>query len=73
MDAEAEGGSNCCGAKAYEMGDNYICSDCHEWCEIEKDEEPKDRAFSHEQLTFIAAQEKKCTESGCDDNGHKHD
>lgn len=72
-DITGEGGSNCCGRAVYELGDAYICSDCKEWCDIEKDEEPKDRAFSYEQLAFIAAREKECKDAGCDDDGHKHD
>lgn len=31
------------------------------------------RAFSKEQLEYIARQEKQCLESECDDTGHKHD
>lgn len=32
-----------------------------------------DRIFSPAQKAFIAEQERKCKEAGCDDNGHKHD
>lgn len=35
--------------------------------------EHKPRAFSYAQLEFISREEKKCSKSGCDDNGHKHD
>lgn len=31
--------SNCCGAAMYEMGDNYMCTDCKEWCEVVDEEE----------------------------------
>lgn len=51
-DVTGEGSSNCCGAAVYELGDTYICKDCKEHCEIEKDEEA-DRAFSWEQLATI--------------------
>lgn len=29
------------------------------------------RAFSDEQLEYIARREKECADAGCDDNGHK--
>jgi uncharacterized protein YecT (DUF1311 family) len=66
---ETEKSSNCCGSSMYELGDNYICTDCKEHCEAVSDE-PEDRAFSNEQLAFIAAQEKKCHDAGCEDT-HK--
>ena len=57
----------------YELGDNYICTDCKEHCEAVEDEKSDDRAFSREQLAQIAHMEKQCADAGCDDNGHKHD
>ena len=62
--------SNCCGSSMYELGDNYICTDCKEYCDAVEDEKSDDRAFSHEQLAFIAATEKKCKDAGCEDT-HK--
>lgn len=35
---KGEFGSNCCGAKMYELGDSYICTDCKEHCEPAKEE-----------------------------------
>ncbi len=35
---EREKMSNCCSAAMYEMGDNYICTDCKEWCEAVDEE-----------------------------------
>lgn len=70
---ETEKSSNCCGASMYELGDNYICTDCKEHCEAVSDEEETDRAFSTEQLDFIRKSEAECAKHGCDDNGHKHD
>lgn len=72
-DVTGEGASNCCGAAVYELGDNFICQDCKEWCDLDKEEEVPDRVFSNVQLTEIAALEKQCAEAGCDDNGHKHE
>lgn len=39
-DVSGEGSSNCCGAAVYELGESYICKDCKEHCDVEKDEEP---------------------------------
>ena len=64
---ETEKGSNCCGASMYELGDNYICTDCKEYCEAVSDEDISDKVFSHEQLAFIAAAEEKCHKAGCED------
>lgn len=63
-------GSNCCGSSMYELGDNYICTNCKEYCEAVSDEKSDDRIFSNEQLAHIAAQEKKCADAGCEDT-HK--
>lgn len=30
---ETEMMSNCCSASMYQLGDNYICTDCKEHCE----------------------------------------
>lgn len=30
--------SNCCSAAMYEVGDNYICAECKEWCEAVDEE-----------------------------------
>lgn len=35
---ESEKSSNCCGSSMYEMGDNYICTRCKEWCEAVNDD-----------------------------------
>ena len=58
---ETEKSSNCCGASMYELGDNYICTDCKEYCEAVSDEEEPtdlegrlDRAFSADQEKIIA-------------------
>lgn len=69
-DITAEGGSNCCGASMYEWGDNLICKECKEWCEVEKEDEPQDIAFSTEQLKEIASIEKQCADAGCDGPDH---
>ncbi len=52
---ETEKMSNCCGAAMYEMGDNYLCRDCKEWCEAVEPEEDgtTDREFSAEQQRMI--------------------
>lgn len=36
---ETEKSSNCCGASMYELGDNYICTDCKEYCDAVEPEE----------------------------------
>lgn len=65
------GTSSCCGAAVYT--DWGICSDCKEHCDIVEEEEDSrsHRMFSAAQETFIAQQEKKCGDAGCDDSGHK--
>jgi hypothetical protein len=35
---EKEKCSNCCGASMYDLGGNYICTDCKEHCEAVSDE-----------------------------------
>lgn len=67
---ETEKSSNCCGASMYELGDNYICTDCKEYCEA-VGEESQDRAFSHKELAQIAAHEKTCADAGCEGTEHK--
>lgn len=39
-DVSGEGSSSCCGSAVYELGESYICKDCKEYCDVEKDEEP---------------------------------
>ena len=65
-----EGMSNCCSALIY--SDLGICSDCKEPCE-DVSEEEEIGTFSKEQLALIAKSEKRCKESGCNDDGHRCD
>lgn len=54
---ENEKASNCCGSSMYELGDNYICTDCKEYCEAVEDEEGDgtiDKSFNANQEGIIA-------------------
>lgn len=51
--------SNCCGSSMYELGDSYICTDCKEYCEAVGKNDENDRAFSSEQLEYIAKRERE--------------
>lgn len=64
-----EKSSNCCGSSMYELGDNYICTDCKEHCEAVEDE--IERELSEAQKDAIAEQEGRCIAAGCDVEGHR--